>query len=36
LSVGDVLCTVSEAGPKLEAGESVDVLKAYPAERLTA
>jgi hypothetical protein len=36
LRVGDVLSAVSKAGLKLEAGETADVLKAYPAERLTA
>ena len=36
MSVGDVLFAVSRAGLKLEAGETADVLKAYPAERLTA
>jgi hypothetical protein len=35
LSVGDVLCAVSKAGLKLEAVETTDILKAYPAERLT-
>ena len=35
MSVGDVLCATSKAGLKLEAGETADVLKAYPAERLT-
>ena len=35
MSVGDVLCAASKAGLKLEAGETADVLKAYPAERLT-
>ena len=36
MSAGDVLYAVSRAGLKLEAGEAADVLKAYPADRLTA
>jgi hypothetical protein len=35
LSVEDVLYAVSKAGLKLEAGETAQVLKAYPAEKLT-
>ena len=36
MSVGDVLSAVSKAGLKLEAGGTADVLKVYPADRLTA
>jgi hypothetical protein len=35
LRVEDVLYAVSKAGLKLEAGETAQVLKAYPAEKLT-
>jgi len=35
LSVEDVLYAVSKAGLKLEAGKTAQVLKAYPAEKLT-
>jgi hypothetical protein len=35
LSVGDVLCAISEAGLTLAASESEDTLKVYPAENIT-
>ena len=35
MSVEDVLYAVSKAGLKLKAGETAQVLKAYPAEKLT-
>jgi hypothetical protein len=35
LSVGDTLYAISEAGLSLKANKTEDVLKAYPAERLT-
>ena len=36
MNVGDAMCAVSKAGLKLEVGETANVLKAYPAARLTA
>jgi hypothetical protein len=35
LSVGDVLCAISEAGLTLAASETEDTLKVYPAENIT-
>ena len=35
MSVGDTLYAISEAGLSLKANKTEDVLKAYPAERLT-
>jgi hypothetical protein len=35
LSVGDVLLAISEAGLTLRANKTEDILKVYPAERLT-
>jgi hypothetical protein len=35
LNVGDTLYAISEAGLSLKANKTEDVLKAYPAERLT-
>jgi hypothetical protein len=35
LSVGDILCAISEAGLTLTASKTEDTLKVYPAERLT-
>jgi hypothetical protein len=35
LSVGDVLFAISEAGLTLKANKTEDILKVYPAERLT-
>jgi hypothetical protein len=35
LNVGDTLYAISEAGLTLTASETRDILKAYPAKRLT-
>jgi hypothetical protein len=35
LSVGDTLYAISEAGLTLTASKTEDILKVYPAERLT-
>ena len=35
MNVGDTLYAISEAGLSLRANKTEDVLKAYPAERLT-
>jgi hypothetical protein len=35
LKVGDTLCAISEARLALTASKTEDILKAYPAKRLT-
>jgi len=35
LSVGDLLCTISEAGLALKVSKSEDTLRVYPAANIT-